>query len=80
MILCCFRSSECEPVYKQNFDRTNYVAVYAAKTYSIIVCLLGTLQPLCFKPFSKFLNYNQNRNTCEYTALFKVIIDIMETY
>ncbi len=51
-----FRPSECEPDYGQNFGRTEYFAVYAAKIYSITLALLGLLQPSFFKLFSKFLN------------------------
>ncbi len=43
-----FRSSEYEPDYNQKFGSTKYVAVYAAKTYSITLGLLGMLQPPFF--------------------------------
>ncbi len=61
--LCSFRQPEYVPGYSQNFGRTKYFAVYAAKTYSIILELLGMLQPPFLKPFSKFLTYKNNRNT-----------------
>ncbi len=58
-----FRVPEYEPDYSQNFDPTKYFAVNGAKTYPIILGLLGMLEPPFFKLFPKFLNYNNNRNT-----------------
>ncbi len=58
-----FRSSEFEPDYSQNFGNTKYVAVYAAKTDSITIGLLGMLQPPFFELFPKFVKYKNNRNT-----------------
>ncbi len=76
-----FRSSEYEPIYSQNFGSTKYVAVYAAKTYSNTLCLLGLLQPPFFNLFPRFLNFKNNRNTYEYIVMFRDIIDdIMESY
>eukprot|EP01084_Bolivina_argentea_P020234 37644_1 len=39
IILSFFRSPQYEPEYNQNFDSTKYFAVYAAKTYCIILVL-----------------------------------------
>ncbi len=54
----CFRLSEYEADYSQNFETTKYVAVYGDKTFSISLCLLGMLEHPLFKPFPNFHRYN----------------------
>ncbi len=78
--LLSFRPPEYASDLMENFGRTKYFTVYAAKVYSITLGLLGMLQPPFFKPFPKFLNYNKHRNTYAYIVMFRGIIDrIMET-
>ncbi len=57
---CSFRLPEYEPDSSQNFATIKYFAVYAAKTFPIMLDLLSMLQPPFFKPF---LNYSDNRST-----------------
>ncbi len=58
-----FRLSEYEPDYSQNFDTTKYFVVYGATSLSTRIGPPGMLEPLFFKPFPNFVNYNNNRNT-----------------
>ncbi len=75
-----FRLPEYTQYCTKNFDRTKYFVVYVTKTYFMVLGISGMLQPPFFKPFSKFVTYNNNRNTYEYIVLFRGIIDIMEPY
>ncbi len=67
------------PEYEPDYA-PKYLAACAVKTYSMYLRLSGLLQPPYFKPFSKLLNYNNNRNTQKYAVLFRGIIGyILET-
>ncbi len=67
--------------HMENFDKTKYLVVYIAKTYSMIAGLPGVLQPPFFKPLPKFLNYHKRRNTYQHIVMFRTsVVNIMDIY
>ncbi len=45
--------------------------------YILALAILGLFQPLLFKQFPNFVNYNSNRNTYEYIMFFRGTLSMM---
>ncbi len=67
------RPSQYEPDYGENFDRTKFFAVHAAKIYCITLAFLGVLQPLLLNGLLSFSTMITIK-THKYTVLFRDIL------